>query len=171
MEPRFPLKLDYAFICGLVEGEGSFYYKRNGQYKIPAFAIHMHYRDWFLLERVRITLKLERIKIYKFVCNGYPTSQLLVRNRWDLFEKIVPFFYNRLQGYKAFQFREWLEKMNSPEVSSKYRFIYRYYRAGYFEDLYKQGKYFAQRSDIDLADKYLNSRQIFRDLIKKYFPD
>lgn len=59
---------------------------------------------------------------------------LIVRNTGDIKNIIISFFYERLKGYKRKQFSQWLEDFNKPEVVDWYKFIYRLYKNGYYEE-------------------------------------
>lgn len=141
-------KLSYEYIRGLVEGEGTFTFstsKRNmsdgsiKNIKVPAFAIGMHERDEELLRSVRDVLGLKnRVYNYKsFNKDGYKRGRkafLIVREFGQLKNIIVPFFYKRLKGNKGRQFEQWLEKIgNDPGVPETFRFIYKIYKAGFYD--------------------------------------
>lgn len=141
-------KLSYEYIRGLVEGEGTFTFSTSNRnasdgsiikIKIPAFAIGMHERDEELLHYVRDTLGLKnRVYNYKsFNKDGHKRGRkafLIVREIGQLKNIIVPFFYKRLVGNKGKQFNEWLEKIgNDPAVPKSYKFIYKIYKAGFYD--------------------------------------
>jgi LAGLIDADG endonuclease len=134
-------KLTYEYIRGLVDGEGTFTFSTSHKLnrKVPAFSIKMHVRDKQLLEMVRDTMGL-RNKIYEYNHQGKdganrgPQAMLIVREFGQLKNIIVPFFYKRLKGDKGRQFNEWLEKIgDDPEVPESYRFIYKIYKAGFYD--------------------------------------
>lgn len=59
---------------------------------------------------------------------------LIVRDFGQLKNIIVPFFCKKLIGFKAKQFEDWLEKIgNDPDVQENYRFIYKIYKAGFYD--------------------------------------
>ncbi len=133
-------KLSYEYIRGLVEGEGTFTFSTSHKLhrKVPAFALRMHVRDKELLEMVRDSMGLKN-KIYEYnrkrddgIKRG-PQAILIVREFGQLKNIIVPFFYKRLKGNKGKQFEQWLEKIgNDPEVPETFKFIYKIYRAGFY---------------------------------------
>lgn len=140
--------LSYDYIRGLVDGEGSFTFsttsKKNregvvvSRSKVPTFAIGMHERDFELITKVRDTLGLtNKVYLYKNdQKDGYTRGKkafLIVREFNQLKNIVVPFFYNRLEGYKGIQFNEWLEKIGSdPEVSDHFKLIYRLHKSGFY---------------------------------------
>ena len=139
--------LSFEYIRGLVEGEGCFTFDtRTTKYKnyiekekIPTFAIQMHERDQELLRKLRNTLGLPN-SVYilgpyrKDGINRGRQARLIVREYESLKDKIVPLFYKKLNGFKAKQFAEWLEKIGSPEVPYPYKNIYKLYKSGFFDD-------------------------------------
>lgn len=134
------MKLTQDFIIGLVVGEGTFCFTTTGNKlfketkKIPTFQLRMHVRDKALIEAVRDTLKLDG-KIYEYTHNKRHYAMLIVRSIGDIKNIIIPFFYNNLKGYKKEQFSQWLEAFNDPEVADGYKFIYRFYKNGYYNKI------------------------------------
>lgn len=138
--------ISYEYVRGLVEGEGSFTFSTSTyikdtklKTKVPAFVLKMHIRDKELIENVRNVLGL-RNKIYEYHYpgkDGYkrgPQAILIVREFGQLKNIVIPFFYKRLRGNKAKQFQEWLEKIGSdPGVSKHFKFIYKIYKAGFYD--------------------------------------
>lgn len=133
--------LSYEYIRGLTEGEGTFTFSSTGKLgkKVPAFCIKMHIRDKKLLEMVRNTLGLKN-KVYEYNHPGNdgadrgPGAMLIVREIGNLKNIIVPFFYKRLKGNKGIQFDGWLEKIGSdPFVPDGHKFIYKIYKAGFYD--------------------------------------
>jgi len=98
----------------------------------------MNFRDRELIEGVRDYLGLKnRVYVYdhsgKDEWNRKPYASLVVRDIDGLKNKITPFFYNRLVGYKAIQFDDWLEVMgNDILVPERYNIIYRLHKNGYY---------------------------------------
>lgn len=142
-------KLSYEYIRGLVDGEGCFtfypgYKKANGsKYKLPAFVIAMHERDFKLFLMIKNTLGL-RNKIYfrkPSIKDGYKRGNmvvLVVREFDQLKDIIIPFFYKKLKGYKGIQFIEWIEKIGAdPNISNRYKSLYRLYKWGMYDTLPK----------------------------------
>ena len=134
-------KLSYEYIRGLTEGEGTFTFSTSHKLrrKVPAFALRMHVRDKGLLEIVRDSMGLKN-KIYEYDYkrnDGYkrgPQAILIVREFGQLKNIIVPFFYKRLKGNKGKQFNDWLEKIGAdPEVPETFKFIYKIYKAGFYD--------------------------------------
>ncbi len=59
----------------------------------------------------------------------------MVRDFGELRDKIIPFFYNKLIGYKSKQLIDWLEKIgHDPDIHPSYRVLYSLYKQGYFEN-------------------------------------
>lgn len=141
------MQLTNEYIRGLVDGEGCFtfttskYKTRSGivTQKIPAFAIGMHERDLALIESVRDHLKLKnKVYVHKsFVGDGHKRGDkafLIVREIGNLKNVIVPFFYKKLRGHKAFQFENWIMKIGSePTVPPGFKLIHRLYMSGYWD--------------------------------------
>jgi len=143
--------LSYEYIRGLAEGEGCFTFysgwkKPNGRkYKMPGFALAMNERDLELLKLVKDGLGL-RNRIY-FRGTGYigkngkstgKVAVLVVREFDQLKDIIIPFFYKKLVGYKGVQFMDWLEKIGTnPDVSNRYKSLYRLYKWGMYDKLPK----------------------------------
>jgi hypothetical protein len=140
--------LSYDYIRGLIGGEGSFTFSTTpkkdkegtiiSRSKIPTFAISMHERDVDLIIKIRDTLGLTN-KVYIYNNNQKDShtrgrkALLTVREFSQLKNIIVPFFYNKLQGYKAIQFNEWLEKIGSDtDVSKHFKLIYRLHKSGFY---------------------------------------
>ena len=142
-------KISYEYIRGLIEGEGSFVFTSNSRknilgevkkVKIPTFAIGMHERDEELLRSVRNIMGLEN-KVYNYKSSnkdGYNRGRkafLIVREIGNLKNIIVPFFYDRLVGFKGVQFDKWLENIGSdPDVPESYKIIYRLHRNNYYKN-------------------------------------
>lgn len=145
------LPLDY--IRGLVEGEGCFtFYTTSGlqktldgrtiKLKRPVFVIAMHERDEELLRALRNTFGVsDSILKYKpWTKDGIKrggSAKLVIRDTAELRNLIIPFFYNKLYGYKGKQFFQWLEKMNDEDMIKESKYLYRLYKNGYFEKLDK----------------------------------
>jgi len=144
-------RLSNEYIRGLIEGEGcfTFYYgwkRPNGRkYKVPGFVIGMNERDLELLKLVKDSLGL-RNKIYfrgthHITKSGKDTGRvvvLAVREFDQLKDIIIPLFYKKLRGYKGVQFFDWLEKIGSdPDISDRYKSLYRLYKWGMYDKLPK----------------------------------
>lgn len=134
-------KISYDFIRGFVESRGTFTFSSNNRLhrKIPAFAIKTNIGNKELLEKIKESLCLKN-KIYVYnhqKKDGYKRklqAMLIVREFGQLKNIIVPFFYKRLRGSKGKQFSDWLEKIGTdPYVSETYRFIYKIYKAGFYD--------------------------------------
>lgn len=125
------------FIRGLIVGEGCFTFSTrregllNKRVKIPTFSLKMHVHDKELLIAVRGVLGLDA-RVYEYNHNKRHYVLLIIRNIGDIKDIIIPFFYNKLAGYKEIQFNQWLEKFNEPDVAEGYRFIYGLYKSGYY---------------------------------------
>lgn len=134
------MKLSYNFIAGLIVGEGCFSWDTRSdtilgrKRKVPVFALRMHVRDKWLVTAARDTMNLEGNKIYEYTHNNRHYIMLIVRNIGDIKNIVIPFFYKRLRGYKREQFFQWLEDFGKSEVSEGYKFIYRLYKNGYYDE-------------------------------------
>ena len=117
---RETLSLD--FIAGLIVGEGTFYWTRAPQGKIPAFALRMHVRDKELVTAVRDVLGL-RNRVYEYTHNGRHYAFLLVREIGSLKNTIIPLLYPRLVGYKRVQFLEWFRGFFEPDAVEWFQFF------------------------------------------------
>ena len=135
------------YIRGLIDGEGCFSFcniPQRNQYgnkiKLPAFILGMHERDKELIEQVRRYLGLKN-KVYvlkSYTLDGVKrgkVARIIVRDFGELRDILIPFFYNKLIGYKGKQFIEWLEKIgHDPDVHQDYKVLYSLYKRGYFEN-------------------------------------
>lgn len=146
------MDISNEYIRGLVEGEGSFTFSTTSKradgtrYKLPMFAVSLHIRDKRLIEIIRDKIGLKN-KIYyrtpriaiQNAKNGkkYLSERqaiLIVRDFQQLKNNIIPFFYNKLKGYKGVQFTEWLEKIGSDNgVSDRFKALYRLYKWGMYD--------------------------------------
>lgn len=138
-------EISYEYIRGLTEGEGTFTFSPNKitNTRYPEFAIRMHARDKNLLRIVRDKLNI-KVKIYEYNYPGKdgfkrgPTAVLIVRRIGDIKNIIIPLFYKKLIGNKALCFENWVEKMGTdPLVPDIYKFIYKIYKAGFYEKVHK----------------------------------
>ena len=107
-------------------------------WKIPAFSVSANVRDQALINKIAKALRLEDM-VYDHSgsrSDGIKRSDkstLAVRRLSSLKDCVVPFFYNKLSGYKAIQFQEWLENIGrDPDVRESYKLIYRLYKSGYW---------------------------------------
>lgn len=139
--------ISYDYIRGLVAGEGCFSFctipvfgKDGKRLKIPAFMLQMSKQDKNLIYLVKEKMGLRnRIYEYKPRIDRHSSNRqgmivLNVRDFGQLKNIVVPFFYKKLIGFKAKQFEEWLEKIgNDPDVQENYRFIYKIYKAGFYD--------------------------------------
>ena len=134
-------EISFDYIRGLVDGEGTFTFSSDLKLKrkIPAFSIKMHVRDRELLMKVRTAMGL-RNSIYVYNHQGKdgskrgPQAMLIVREFGQLKNIIIPFFHKKLIGNKRKQFEEWLEKIgNDPDVPESYKFLYKIYKAGFYD--------------------------------------
>ena len=116
-----PLSLD--FIAGLIVGEGTFYWTKAPQGKIPVFALRMHVRDKELVTMVRDSLGLKTEKIYEYTHNNRHYAFLIVRNIGSLKNIVIPLIYPRLAGYKRVQFLEWFKGFYSSDISNGFSFF------------------------------------------------
>ncbi len=60
-----PEILSKDFIAGLIVGEGTFYWTKNGSHKIPVFALRMHIRDFDLILNFKYSLGVKE-KVYEY---------------------------------------------------------------------------------------------------------
>ena len=137
-------KISNEYIRGLIEGEGCFTFcsapRADGtKVQIPTFVLAMHERDRDLVEAVKDQLglknKLKEIKAYtKDGYNRGGTVRLMVRDIGSIKNIIVPFFHNKLVGYKGEQFAEWIKKMEEdPLVREDFKLIPRLCKSGFYE--------------------------------------
>lgn len=139
--------LSYEYIRGLIAGEGCFSFcnvpvlgKNGRKIKIPAFILQMSQQDKDLVHFVKETMGI-RNRIYEYGPRARKDSYnrqgmvtLIVRDFGQIKNIIVPFFYKKLVGFKAKQFEDWLENIgNDPDVKENYRFIYKIYKAGFYD--------------------------------------
>lgn len=132
------------YVCGLIEGEGSFMFssKRGAnkeKQKIPTFQLKMNSKNKDLVEGVRDFLGLKN-KVYVYENKAKdkvirdPYTLLIIRGVGDLKNIIVPFFYNSLAGCKEEEFIGWLERIGEDEaVPERYKIIHRLYKGGFYE--------------------------------------
>lgn len=140
--------LSNEFIRGLIVGEGCFSFHTNGskknpdgttsRWKIPAFVLSMHVRDRDLINSVADALGVDDM-VYRHTgykgdgLNRSDKATLAIRKFADLKDKVIPFFYNKLSGYKAIQFQEWLNNIGrDPDVRESYKLIYKLHKSGYW---------------------------------------
>jgi hypothetical protein len=139
-----PKEPSYDYIRGLVDGEGCFTFCKAGaggkRIKLPTFAIGMSGRDKKLILAIKEKLGL-RNRVYeyrpRFRKDGYKrdgVAVLMVRDVGQLKNIIIPLFYRGLIGNKMRQFEDWVEKIgNDPDVPERYKFIYKIYKAGFYD--------------------------------------
>lgn len=141
-------KISYEYIRGLIEGEGCFTFSSTGRKiiisngevvkeKSPGFYLGMHERDKSLIEAVRDSLGLHN-PIYRRNPQPYHLSKkamsiLAVRDFESLRSIIIPLFYGKLHGYKAYQFFNWLESMGEEDKSNLSHSLYDLYKLGFFD--------------------------------------
>ena len=102
------------YICGFVDGEGSFGKSKNGKYLQFRFAIESDYRDKDLygeIKKIFTTAKeYERRRetlVNKLSCH---TMSLVVGNKQGLLEEVIPFFDTfELKGFKKIKYLRWRE--------------------------------------------------------------
>lgn len=152
-------ELTYEFIRGLVVGEGCFTFSGRARRlasgeilkeRIPAFAIAMHERDQWLLRQVRNKLGVQN-PVYVYENNGkdgYKRGRkavLIIREFESLKNIIIPLFYKGLSGYKALQFRDWLERIGSDlTIPQSFKLLYRLHKSGFYEKELASGGQFAK---------------------------
>lgn len=139
--------INYDYIRGLVAGEGCFSFcsipvlgKNGNRLKIPAFILQMSQQDRNLVYLVKDKMGL-RNRIYEYKprprkdpYNRQGMVMLIVRDFGQIKNIVVPFFYKKLIGFKAKQFEDWLENIgNDPDIQENYRFIYKIYKAGFYD--------------------------------------
>lgn len=117
---RETLGLD--FIAGLIVGEGTFYWTRTPEGKLPAFGLRMHVRDKWLVTAVRDTLGLKH-RVYEYAHNKRHYVFLLVREIGPLKNTVIPLIYPRLLGYKRLQFLEWFKNFHESDIAEWFQFF------------------------------------------------
>jgi hypothetical protein len=141
--------ISYEYIRGLIEGEGCFSFclagsSQNKKYKLPAFILSMSVRDKALIEHIRDRLCIRNM-VYEYgprIRNDHykrlGTAILIIRDVGQLKNIVVPLCYKKLHGNKAKQFEAWIEKIGFEDyIPEKYKFIYKLYKAGFYEKVNK----------------------------------
>lgn len=112
--------LSLDFIAGLVAGEGSFMRVSYGKKQtVFVFQLKMHASERPLFEEIKQTLGLKG-KIYEYNHQNRHYVLILVRNRNEIENIIIPTFSNRLHGLKKIQFDTW--KNNYIEKKKKFAY-------------------------------------------------
>jgi len=133
------------YIIWLINNRGSFGFTSSGFYrnKTPAFQLKITARNIKILEQIRDYLGLKN-KVYKYHYPGKdkskrePQAILTIRDFKQLKDIIIPFSHKKLVGRKRAQFIEWLEKIGSdPDVSDRFKSLYRLYKWGAYDKLPK----------------------------------
>ena len=134
--PTEKKKLTLEFIAGLIVGEGTFYWtkSRGSQWKTPSFALRMHVRDRELVTMVRDSLGLTE-KVHEYKHSGRHYVHLFIRHPGDLKNKLIPFIYPLLQGYKLEQFIHWFHQFTDEDTAENYKFIFQVFKKQ-FPELY-----------------------------------
>ncbi len=79
----------YAYLVGLIEGDGWFSFSKNGKYLIYEMGIELHIRDLPLLRKIKKLLgNIGNINIYK----NNTKCRYNIRNKNDLRKIILPIF-------------------------------------------------------------------------------
>ncbi|MEK7566342.1 MAG: LAGLIDADG family homing endonuclease [Patescibacteria group bacterium] len=136
-------KITAEYIRGFIEGVGTFTFTTssrgfNKKVKIPTFQLRMNIRDKRLIELIRGHLGLKnRVYVYHYPgtdgAKRGPQVMLIVREIGNLKNIIIPFFYDKLVGYKAAQFNKWLESIGKDsEVPEGFKILYRLHKSGWF---------------------------------------
>jgi len=130
IKPEF---LTNDFIAGFIVGEGTFYWTKYGNKKIPVFALRVHIRDFDLLINIKYSLGL-REKVYEYVNNGRHAAFLIVRS-FESLKKIIETIYPHLTGHKKIQFVQWFHGFGQKDLDERYKTIYRIFKQK-FPELY-----------------------------------
>ncbi len=125
------------FIAGLIVGEGSFYWTKNkqGALKTPAFSLRMHIRDKELVTMVRDVLAPHE-RVYEYQHAGRHYVYLIIRNKADLKNSVIPLLYPKLRGYKREQFVKWFKTFGDNDTAESHRFIFNVFKKQ-FPELYE----------------------------------
>lgn len=136
------------YIRGLTDGEGCFTFCSvprklpDGtiiKMQLPAFVLSLHERDLELVKAIKehldIKNKIYHIRPYKRDSfNRGATVRIMIRDIGTIKNVIVPLFSNKLVGYKAIQFEEWMKRIGSdPTVPENYKLICRLWKNGYYD--------------------------------------
>ena len=99
-------KLSKDWLIGFIEAEGTFYGKNGNQI---IFSISQHLSDYYLILAIKIYLKVGKIQFY-FRKDGRLGVELVVNNKEELIDTIIPLISNQLRTYKKWeQFNNWLK--------------------------------------------------------------
>ena len=126
-----PETLSKDFIAGLIVGEGTFYWTKNGSKKTPAFALRMHIRDFDLIVNIKYSLGIKE-KVYEYYHNDRHYAFLIVRN-FESIRTIINDIYPRLSGYKKLQFIEWFKGFKDENAEERYQVIYNIFKSKFPE--------------------------------------
>ncbi len=129
-----PEILSKDFIAGLIVGEGTFYWTKNGSHKIPVFALRMHIRDFDLILNFKYSLGVKE-KVYEYNHNRRHYAFLILRS-FESLKKLIEDIYPRLSGYKKQQFISWFNQFKDPELEARYSTIYNIFKYK-FPELYQ----------------------------------
>ena len=132
------------YIVWLINSHGYFGFTSSGLYrnKTPTFQLKMIARNTKSLEQIRDYLGL-RNKIYKYhsgkdKSKREPQAILIVRDFQQLKDIIIPFFHKKLIGHKRAQFIKWIEEISKdPDISDRFKSLYRLYKWGMYDKLPK----------------------------------
>lgn len=124
------------FIAGLVVGEGTFYWTKYRNKKIPVFALRMHIRDFDLLINIKCSLNLKET-VYEYTNNGRHAAFLIVRS-FESIKKVIEKIYPGLTGHKRIQFIQWFKGFKDEDLDRRYKTIYNIFKYKFPELYYEE---------------------------------
>lgn len=104
-----------SYICGFVDGEGSFSMSKNGDYKQFRFSIESDYRDKNLYDEIFNIFKsgqiTERRRISGTNQISFHSIIYTIGDKETLLNKVIPFFDTfELRGFKRIKYQRWREE-------------------------------------------------------------
>jgi hypothetical protein len=114
--------LTEEFVCGYVTALGSFieYHQKNKTYF--AFQIKTSLENELLLNQIVSTLSIHN-RVYKYRRAKQSYCELIIRDRHSLQNTIIPYFSNKLEGFKKLQFEDWKNRFLKNSSVWNYRNI------------------------------------------------
>lgn len=108
-------RLSKDWLIGFIEAEGTFYGKDGKQ---VIFSISQHLSDFYLILAIQQYLGVGKIQPY-FRKDGRLGVELVVNNREELIDKIIPLMSNQIRSTKKLiQFNTWIQtNFNLPTTS------------------------------------------------------
>lgn len=98
--------LIFAYLVGLIEGDGWFSFSKNGKYIIYEMGIELHIRDTLLLQKIKALLGIGNVVIYKktnMVRYNVRKKQHLIDVIFPIFDK-YPMLSDKAITYSKFKY-------------------------------------------------------------------